>query len=320
MASWTSRVSPGLALVTVLLAAMGGGCFRVSAPPPELPEDAGADTDTPAPPPAPPAHAPEQPTHGRQPAPAGEAPSQRLRWWRNPLPEVFDALQEAAAAGDMDGAYILGVRSAQCRTVLRRDSPESLIHEYRDRKILYSGPGDSRPHRENREKELQEKLSQYEDCAVLGQERASAGADWLERAGRSGEASARLAFVTHALEEYATRGALIADIEEAGRRQKLAREWLEQLVQDGNEQALHYYVDALDGRYALYARDEPASMAHAYALDLVRSRRVGDFDQLWRQGPERYGNRTPAEWDEITSHGREIYREHFEHTPLWPGR
>ncbi|NZA25659.1 hypothetical protein H0E84_04630 [Luteimonas sp. SJ-92] len=316
-------------MAIVLLAAVGGGCSGGSAPPPELPEDAGVDEKAAAPAvsASPPAQPPQRLALDRLPASPGGPPSRIDSWWRDPLPEVLDALQDAAATGDTEAGYILGVRSAGCRTILRRDTPESLIHEYR-RKVIYLGAGDSRQerenwerqYRENRERDLQKKLREYEDCAVVGQERVSAGADWLESAGRAGNASAQLSFITHALEEYATRGALIADVEEARRRQKLAREWLEQLVHDGNEQALDRYVEALDGRYSLYPRDERASMAHAYALELVRSRRAGDFDRLWREGPERYGSPTPAEWDEISSRGREIYLEHFQHAPVWPGR
>lgn len=252
-------------------------------------------------------------------------------WWQRPLSEVFSLMQAAAEAGDKQAAYALGSRSAWCMKVLRERTPETLLSEYRQNMEsieVADDPALTRTRLTNTNNRFQRELDSYEDCAVLGEERVSGYLSWLERAGRAGVTGARLAYVQYAMSEYrGDRGALIAEIEVASDRRTQARDWLEQMVRDGNEQALATYVEALSGHDGLYTKDLAKATTYAYTLDLVRSRRmaglsrVDRFPQLWTEGPIRYGDRLkPHQWDEITVRGRHIFQESFEHPPPVPNR
>jgi hypothetical protein len=253
---------------------------------------------------------------------SGRMPGVRdVRWWQQPLASLHAELRALASAGDMQAAHVLGARSAHCVQVLRKEAPEELTRRYEDDLEHLAGrsPASTDVRRRNAERRLREGLDRYQDCLVVGLARAHEGVDWLERAGLAGNDAARVDFAAHALAEYETRGALIADIEEASRRRQLARVWLEQGVRDGNEHALRRVTDSLAGGDGLYVRDEASFQAHAYALQLVQGRRAGTFQLLWRDGPARYGPLTEAQWAEATARGREIFSESFEHMPIRPG-
>lgn len=246
-------------------------------------------------------------------------------WWQPPLPEVFEMLQAKAERGDMQAAYVLGSRSAECMNRIRNDSPDKLLEDYRqDIAIDESGrdlaPRDRERLNANRDRQFASRLKRYEECAVLGEDALAGHLEWLERAGASGIEKARLAYARYALAECESdRGALIADIETAARRRERAVEWLGQLVADGNEDALNMLVESPE--ISGLAADRVALMSYRYTLDLVRSRRVGKFPALWEAGPARYGDEfTAQQWDQIATRGRRIFREDFEDAPLWPGR
>lgn len=258
-------------------------------------------------------------------------------WWERPLSEVFGQLQAAAAAGDAQAAYVLGLRSAACVQALRERTPEVLLAESR-REAEWAAdsddPGNAASRLQNTNRQLRRELETYEDCAVLPEEDLSRYLSWLARAGHAGLDEARLAYVGHAMDDYAgDRGALIAGIEVASERRTLARQWLEQMMRAGNEQALAAYVEASGGGDGLYAEDFATTATYRYALDLVRSRRMEalhrrmealgsparrerTFAQLWAQGPIRYGDQlTSQQWDEVAVRGKQIFRESFEHMP-----
>lgn len=246
-------------------------------------------------------------------------------WWSPPFATVFADMQTAANGGDMSAAYALGSRAADCMKVLRDRTPEAILADFREEmEWADSGAAQSNPgHRETRRRNVSNRfardLDTYENCAAIGMQRLGGHLDWLERAGAAGDLNARLRFVTAFESAYENdRGALITNIEEAGRRRALARAWLEDLVQRGEESAFHVYAEALQGSL-LYRADYKRAMAYAYALELVRERRVGNFEQRWREGLRPYGDRlTPAQWLDASRHGREIFRATLQDRPVWP--
>jgi len=244
-------------------------------------------------------------------------------WWQRPLSEVFDAMLAAANDGDMHAAYALGSRSARCVDLLRERSADTLLAGYRQDMEMMKGRDDPEGIRlANVSNQFRRELQAYEDCAAVGEARLAGYLQWLERAGRAGVTGARVAYAQNAMAEYrGDRNALIANIEQATARRALTRDWLEELVRAGNEDALNVYVEALSGQDGIYAADLTQARAYGYALDLVRSRRVDGFAKLWADGPIRYGDDlTPRQWDEATVRGRQIFRESFEHLPAWPNR
>jgi hypothetical protein len=306
-------------VAAVILATCVAGCSREQPPDPGQPALEVAASPTPLPSVTPLSATPQvriaTSQYGRPPA------RHEASWWHRPLADVHAELEALASAGDVDAAHVLGARAAQCGRTLRDDHPKELARRYEaELEILAERHPSNDAALRNAQRGLQEGVGRYEDCAAFGMAGTRAGVAWLERAGRSGNERARIAFVEHALDDYRTRGTLIANIEEASRRRQLAREWLDQGVRDGNELALEIAAESLDGRRGgLHARDEVAFQAHAYALQLVRSRRTGRFQALWRDGPDRYGEMTQAQWAEAVARGRRIFSESFEHKPVVPG-
>lgn len=245
--------------------------------------------------------------------------------WNAPFSTVFERLRAAADAGDVSAAHALGSRSAMCMTMLRDQTPASMLADFRDE--VHVGKGTTDPsdaaHLERRQQNIARRFSRqldvYEDCAAIGTVRMADYLRWLERAGAAGSATARLRYVEALQTAYSDdRGALIAQIEEAGRRRALARTWLEEGVRNGDESAFYTYSQALKGSW-LYREDYPLAMAHAYALELAQQRRMGNFQSRWQEGMRGYGDRlTPAQWTHVTRQGRRIFMATLYHRPIWP--
>lgn len=291
-----------------------------------------ASIDLPAPVPAPDATAaapamrpvpPPLPALGADDRPAPPSADEMLAAaarWSAPLAPQLDALRARADAGDMEAAAFLGRRLRACADALRSDTPAALEREHAgalaDRSRRGDVPAKTREHMERR---LEDQLARHADCSAVGADAIATGLDWLEKAGRAGDADARMAFAADAL-DYPDRGALIADIETAGRRGALARAWIEQGVVEGDESALAQMVASLATGDGPFPRDPARHRAYAYAQQLVQSRRTGQFEALWRDGPARYGETTPAEWDEATRRGRDLFRTAFAAKPAWRQR
>lgn len=230
-----------------------------------------------------------------------------------PPDEAYARLHEPAARGDADAMYVLGRRLAHCARLLRERMPEVLLEEYRGMVAAEAkAPEPSVARRQNLARQYREELAAYQSCAKLGDQRASTFVRWLERAGLAGHRRARLAYVEYALDEYEKDdGHLAAHIEEAARRRRLARAWLEAELARGDEEALSLYIEALDGGSALYPRDRFAAELHRYVLTLMRARRMGQFETAWARGPYRHSALTPAQWDEVARRGRALYARAF---------
>lgn len=246
-------------------------------------------------------------------------------WWNGPFAPVFGSLRAAAEAGDVSAAHVLGSRAADCMTMLRDKTPASMLADFQDEMHVEKGMSDRfdakhlESRRQNIARQFAQQLDRYENCAAIGAARMADYLRWLERAGAAGNASARLRYVDALQAAYSDdRGALIARIEEAGRRRALARTWLEELVRSGDESAFHTYSQALKGSW-LYREDYALAMAHAYALELAQARRMGNFQQRWQEGMRGYGDRlTPAQWAAASRRGREIFMATLHHRPVWP--
>lgn len=260
------------------------------------------------------------------PTPPAAAPStEENGWWSGRFSAMFQRLRAAAESGDASAAHALGSRSATCMTILRDKTPASILADFQDEMDVGKAVSDrfDAAHLEGRRQNIARRFAQdfdqYEDCAEIGAQRMADYLEWLERAGMAGSAVARLRYVEALQTAYSDdRGALIADIEEAGRRRALARTWLEDGVRSGDEPAFHAYAEALKGSW-LYREDYALAMAHAYALELAQQRRMGNFQQRWREGMRGYGDRlTPAQWADASRRGRQIFMATLHHRPVWP--
>ena len=266
----------------------------------------------------------QPPVPGRRPSRMVRVDSASAEAWNLPLADVEPGLRALAATGDTAAAFALGSRAADCMKQLREKTREELIEEQRDERRWIDGLDNrdslAEVRKQNVEGRLRRELAYYDDCAEVGEKRLSDYLVWLERAGRAGHKSARIAYAAHAFGQWEKPLEMVADIEEAVRRRTLARTWLEDLVAAGNESALAAYVAALDGKNGLYARDEDKRAIHSYVLDLVQSRRIRGFDESWAAGPyiPSAPEWTPERVARIKSEGHRIYQEHFRDTPLWP--
>lgn len=241
------------------------------------------------------------------------------KWWLPPFDEVYADMRAAAERGDLEAAYVLGSRSAQCRKTVEDDTPEKMLIELdRLTEEEPAGPGDQ-ARINNIHEELARNLAEYEACSAVGRASLDESLQWLERAGRGGFKDARLSYVAAWSEQTGRdRDALIADIERAAAQRTLAREWLGRGLAAGDERALDLYIDAYSGRGGLFSRDRVQALAYGYARDLVRSRRVGQFDALWASGPSRFGELTSPQWDAAETQGRALFKAHYAVRPAWP--
>ncbi|GAB6194827.1 hypothetical protein [Lysobacter xanthus] len=246
-------------------------------------------------------------------------------WWNVPFAAEFEAMRAAARAGDASAAYALGSRAATCMRELREKSPASILADYQDQLSLPEdiekrlGPDHLAVRRRNTANNTARELDRYENCAAIGAARMADYLQWLEQAGAAGSGAARLSYVSAVQQAYSDdRGALIAQIEEAGRRRTLAREWLDERIASGDESAFQLYANALEGSW-LYRADYVRAAAYGYALELAQQRRMGNFGQRWREGLRPYGDRlTPAQWAEASRRGRELFMANLQNRPVWP--
>lgn len=250
--------------------------------------------------------------------------TERSRWWFVlPLSEIHDELRAAAQQGDSKAAHALGSRLARCNSMLRERTPAALLEELeRDIETHSAVDRESQELRmANLRRRITEDLERYEDCASIPFESRNQALAWLEKAGSEGDLAAKLAFVSAWSEQASDRHALIADVERVAAQRELARQWLQQALEAGDESALDRAMAAHSGSGGLYPRSEVQERAFAYAQQLVQGRRTGKFDALWEHGPERYGKTlTAQDWDAIEKQGREIFNAYFAQRPVWPNR
>lgn len=240
-------------------------------------------------------------------------------WLSPPLDEVYAELRAAAERGDIDAAYVLGDRSAQCRKTMVERAPDKLLAEL-EQEMAFPGAAEYAQARlANVHDRIAGDLARYEACSRVGQAALDESLMWLERAGRGEAKDARLAYVAAWSEQTAgDRDGLIADIERAATQRTLAREWLGQGLAAGEERALDLYIDAYATGGGLFPRDRMQELAYRYARDLVQGRRGSRFEALWADGPTRFGDLTPQQWDAIEAQGRAIFKTHYEARPAWP--
>ncbi|WP_133501420.1 hypothetical protein [Cognatilysobacter terrigena] len=250
-------------------------------------------------------------------APAAPAPDPG---WERPFAEVEPSLRVRAEAGDIRAATTLGLRAARCHALLGDRPREDIVEQWQEA-LAHRSPiaRNEDVRRRNMEDAMKRELAAYDDCAAVGAARTADYLVWLERAGRAGGLPAQVAFAQHALDAWSTPESMVSQIEEAARRRSLARGWLEAQIANGRESALAVYADPLSGKQSLYAGDVERVQTYSYVLELVRSRRIGDFDRLWAEGPRPYGtDLTPAQWRRVADEGRRIYQLSFKNAPLYP--
>ncbi|MCD9006490.1 hypothetical protein LDO31_09640 [Luteimonas sp. XNQY3] len=240
--------------------------------------------------------------------------------WIAPLSEVVPALEARAGAGEAEAAFVLGDRLSRCHKAFDTRTPAVVIGEY-EAELVALGLDPDRDadniRLRNLDSHTMHELDHYAECEAV-RPAVTRAAGWLEQAAQAGHAAARISFATGGLAEYTSRGALIRNAEEAARRQALARQWLEAGIRDGNERALDRYVTAVRNGDLLYPRDAHAAQVYGYAQQLLRARRVGDFDALWRDGPWRAPGVDDAAWQAVVSEGRQLFDSNFRDAPLYP--
>lgn len=240
--------------------------------------------------------------------------------WVRPLPEVLPALLARAEAGEIEAAFVLGERLSRCYSVLLDRTPTVVLDEY-EQELTWAGLDPEHDADDVRLRNLENRtmaaLDDHVECTAAGAE-VERAAEWLETAALAGHARARVNYATGALAEFASRGALIRNIEEIARRRTLARRWLEAGVHAGDEMALNRYVDSLRKGDVLYPRNPHKAQVYGYAQQLLRSRRVGQFDALWRDGPTRAPDFDDAAWAAILMEGRELFDSTFRDALLYP--
>ncbi|MGO4261031.1 hypothetical protein [Lysobacter sp. TAB13] len=239
------------------------------------------------------------------------------RWWLLPIDEIHGEIRTAAEHGDLKAAYALGIRYGQCSRALEDYAPQKLLAEL-DQEIELAGSTPvARGSMENVGNRISSELETYNACATLDRALLDESMLWLERAGRGEAKGARLAYVSAWIKQASgDRNELIADIERMAAQRALAREWLQQGLAAGDSDALDQYIEAYSGQGGLLPRDRMQEMAYRYARDLVRSRRVSEFDALWASGPTRYGDELSSQqWDAAEAQGRSIFKTYYEAKP-----
>ncbi|MGO1003460.1 hypothetical protein [Lysobacter sp. CA196] len=241
------------------------------------------------------------------------------KWLLPPLDEVYGELRAAAERGDVDAAYVLGNRSAQCRKTVVEGTPDKLLIRLEQELELQDPTPQSRGRMASVHERIAGNLAQYEACSRVGQAALDESLLWLERAGRGDAKDARLAYVATWSEQAGRdRDGLIADIERAAKQRTLAHEWLAEGLAAGEDRALDIYIDAYSGNGGLFPRDRVQELAYGYARDLVQGRRGSGFEALWANGPIRFGDLSSQQWDAIEAQGRAIFKTHYESRPIRP--
>ena len=122
-----------------------------------------------------------------------------------------------------------------------------------------------------------------------------------------------MAYVRHAMAPYRSRGALVANIEEAARRRRLARGWLADLLATGHPDALIHYARALWDGDLVIDRNLRLAVQYDYVRELLFARRTGNFDTAWRRGiTDAPVGIDVRELPQLTAEARRLYRQQFE--------
>lgn len=257
--------------------------------------------------------------------------------------EVVERYATSADAGNPESAYIVGRSLAECHRILRDDTPAAVLSQRREDMIELQ-QREGAPAFENLQQQLEQRsvrrTERYSDCSALAPKLVARSIKWLEQAAAAGHQGARKNYPELAMAEFETREGIIRDPLEARRRQRLAREYLEDAVREGDRQALNGYVGAQYGRGPLYPEDRRAAQVYGYVQqlawhqppqssdpvrDAVEARhdrlrverggasRQDTFQSLLRNGPVRSPSEafSDAEWAEITAEGRRIFEDSF---------
>ena len=266
--------------------------------------------------------------------------------WQMSRMAVLENYAQLADAGDSAAAYILGSRLGSCHRVLREDTPDAVLAEYRREQAFLAERPDApaaNAIQANMERRSTERTERYADCRALPAHALRKALKWLEQAARAGHPQARRDYPTLAMSEFQTREGIIRNPLEARRRQALARDLLEAAVAAGDRQALHTYVQALDGRGPLYAEDRRTAQVYTYVRDLAAQQprrddpqvaailtrldqqraatggltRSAQFETLLRDGPSRYPSDafSDVEWAALLDEGRRIFESDFRTPP-----
>ena len=260
--------------------------------------------------------------------------------WRE-LPDLL----RRAEQGDMEAAAKLGHYLLTC--VGRRDA-EAIKRRFDQQLAEAKEQAQMDSRREdiaisNAKFRYANGMIQHEACSKLGEAQIANYHVWLEKAGRAGVASAKLAYMSSALKQFEGKSALVANIEEAARRRGIARAWMEEILQEkghpDREAALRKYVAELNGEgNGLFAPDQQRAIVYQYVLEMVVASRV-DADprmrelmqsiaqrrgkaapssrlaQLWQNGPDRHGGLSDQQWQQIADEGRDIFSRDFGPVP-----
>lgn len=231
-------------------------------------------------------------------------------------------LRQAAEAGEVAAQVEFGSRLAWCLG-RDRESVAAYRHEQERAKAAFAAHGEQWPEEEIDEESRKMEAEALEQCALSDAEEIADYHRWLERAARSGDIDAKVAYARHALSEFTrprqyepahVHDHLLANLPEVIRRRDLARGWAEDAVRAGNADILGELGSQYGGSgglNGLYPQDALRSAIYDHAADLARAWRnpsnTGALEEYWHNGPERTDNLTDAQWDEAARQARELY-------------
>ncbi|MBB5208489.1 hypothetical protein [Chiayiivirga flava] len=251
---------------------------------------------------------------------------------RAPLPAVapraprsFVALRTDAEAGDVGAQIDLGVWLARCITQGEPGYADTIVRQYEA--TAASGlPGTQwRGALLDQQRTVRDRLLlEHADCVLLAESGIEPSHVWLERAARSGDIEAKVAYAARALDEFVRVDADVAggtvhyldNLEEIVRRRDLGRRWLADALRAGSVDALQLLARAYAGDHPLYPPDPRQAAIHRHALALAQARLSGDAAQLrsvWHGGPQGIADEGlgPADRPAIDAAARRIYLQWF---------
>ena len=237
--------------------------------------------------------------------------------------EDVDALHARASAGDVIAMHTLGSRLHGCLSNWR--DPDAR-EPYKLLQIELRGNVDrSRPHIERDRQSFDRydrAMARHVECLALGRERAMTGLGWLERAGRTGDIDAKVAFAQQALgkDAYGDTDEMYADLDEIIRRRDLADAWIRDAIESGDRSALASIANGDDH----LVRNPRTRALYATAWSLVLQRDFGGDNftsnvqynlqrETYLQSEQDWA-RDDAAWNGFEAEARRI-AEHTEQLP-----
>jgi hypothetical protein len=264
---------------------------------------------------------------GSEPAPGDEtvvdapAPDRPSQGWEHPLTPNLAAWREAARR-EPGEAMALAVRLSQClRPLALKEKDEEA--DFARRRRQARDRGDTEQILQRIDEQQAEARNRRADCMALDAGFKAEMLSWYERAAREADdaalrSNARLAYVRQAFVDFPGEADILARLDEAQRRRDLARAWLLDELEAGNERALEPWLDALHDASPLFPRADPVTQQAWGFVYQVRHARRGGGDAaaraLWddaQAGGWYTGQLTPEQIAAALEAGRAHYLRLF---------